>query len=274
MKQPELGQKIQEWRKAKGLTQEELVEKCNINVRTIQRIEAGEVTPRPFTIKAILEVLEVNQNKDALEYLPKQEEISFSPSSKKFFLLAGISGIIYFLISILEFYWDGALLLGSSLSQPSYYATLKIFVFIFLFFFCFGFVRLGKELGSDLILIGSIFYISINFLIIGADIFYSSQFQTDYKLFGFIKLLSLGIGIIPLSIGFVRIQNKMGSIFMVAGIIGLLAGISLMTVIFSMIGLIFLTAFDILLIYLLLSIYAGGIFTSTKKDESGRAVLI
>lgn len=38
MKQPELGKKISELRKAKGLTQEELVEKCNLNVRTIQRI--------------------------------------------------------------------------------------------------------------------------------------------------------------------------------------------------------------------------------------------
>ena len=46
MKQPELGQIIHDLRKQKGLTQEELVEKCNISVRTIQRIEAGEVTPR------------------------------------------------------------------------------------------------------------------------------------------------------------------------------------------------------------------------------------
>lgn len=38
MKQPELGKRISELRKEKGLTQEELVEKCNINVRTIQRI--------------------------------------------------------------------------------------------------------------------------------------------------------------------------------------------------------------------------------------------
>ena len=36
MKQPGLGKKILELRKQKGLTQEELVEICNINVRTIQ----------------------------------------------------------------------------------------------------------------------------------------------------------------------------------------------------------------------------------------------
>jgi transcriptional regulator with XRE-family HTH domain len=57
MKQPELGKKIAELRKAKGLTQEELVEKCNINVRTLQRIETGEATPRSYTIKTIFAAL-------------------------------------------------------------------------------------------------------------------------------------------------------------------------------------------------------------------------
>jgi transcriptional regulator with XRE-family HTH domain/ketosteroid isomerase-like protein len=60
MKQPELGKKIAELRKAKGLTQEELVEKCNINVRTLQRIEAGEATPRSYTIKIIFAALDYN----------------------------------------------------------------------------------------------------------------------------------------------------------------------------------------------------------------------
>lgn len=60
MNQPELGKKIAELRKAKGLTQEELVEKCNLNVRTLQRIESGEVTPRSYTIKIIFAVLDYN----------------------------------------------------------------------------------------------------------------------------------------------------------------------------------------------------------------------
>ncbi|MFT6854039.1 MAG: transcriptional regulator with XRE-family HTH domain, partial [Cyclobacteriaceae bacterium] len=57
MKQPELGKKIADLRQDQGLTQEELVEKCNINVRTIQRIEAGEVQPRSYTLKTILSAL-------------------------------------------------------------------------------------------------------------------------------------------------------------------------------------------------------------------------
>jgi transcriptional regulator with XRE-family HTH domain len=60
MNQPELGKKIAELRKAKGLTQDELVSMCNLNVRTLQRIESGEVTPRSFTIKAIFTALDYN----------------------------------------------------------------------------------------------------------------------------------------------------------------------------------------------------------------------
>ena len=41
MKQPEIGKKIAELRKQKGLTQEELAFQSNLNVRSIQRMEAG-----------------------------------------------------------------------------------------------------------------------------------------------------------------------------------------------------------------------------------------
>ena len=58
MKQPDLGLKIAELRKAKGFTQEELVEKCNLNVRTLQRIESGEVMPRSYTVKIIFKALD------------------------------------------------------------------------------------------------------------------------------------------------------------------------------------------------------------------------
>src|ERR1035437_2361386 len=60
MKQPDLGKRIAELRKAKGFTQEELVEKCNINVRTLQRIESGEVMPRSYTIRTIFTALDCN----------------------------------------------------------------------------------------------------------------------------------------------------------------------------------------------------------------------
>lgn len=58
MKQPDLGKKIAELRLARGLTQGELAEKCNLSLRTIQRIETAEVTPRSYTVKLIFKSLD------------------------------------------------------------------------------------------------------------------------------------------------------------------------------------------------------------------------
>lgn len=55
----QLGYKIQELRKEKGMTQEDLAEKTGLSVRTIQRIESGEVDPRNYTLHVIAEALEI-----------------------------------------------------------------------------------------------------------------------------------------------------------------------------------------------------------------------
>lgn len=55
-----IGTKIKELRLLKGLTQEDLAEKTGLSVRTIQRIESGEVDPRTFTLNALAEALEVD----------------------------------------------------------------------------------------------------------------------------------------------------------------------------------------------------------------------
>ena len=57
MEQPNLGKRISELRKINGLTQQELAEQCKVNIRTLQRIENGVVTPRAYTVKAIFAAL-------------------------------------------------------------------------------------------------------------------------------------------------------------------------------------------------------------------------
>ncbi|MFQ5605480.1 MAG: DUF4870 domain-containing protein [bacterium] len=64
MKQPELGRKITELRKQRGFTQEELAYRSRLNVRSIQRVESGEVTPRLSTLKLLSEVLEFELNSE------------------------------------------------------------------------------------------------------------------------------------------------------------------------------------------------------------------
>ena len=62
MEQPELGIRVSTLRQEQGFTQEQLAEYCEVSTRTIQRIESGEVEPRPFTRNSLSNVLEFDFN--------------------------------------------------------------------------------------------------------------------------------------------------------------------------------------------------------------------
>lgn len=111
MTQPELGNKISALRLAKGLTQIELAESCNLSLRTIQRIEGAEVLPRAYTVKQIFEAL---GEKDYFESPAEESSVKrwFSDVSKSLHLtskkmriiialslLLGSAGLLFFGIS-------------------------------------------------------------------------------------------------------------------------------------------------------------------------------
>ncbi len=50
-------ERIVETRKRKGLTQDQLADEAGVNIRTIQRIEAGETEPRGHTLSSICKAL-------------------------------------------------------------------------------------------------------------------------------------------------------------------------------------------------------------------------
>lgn len=58
MNQPDLGLKVAELRTQQNMTQEQLAEYCQVSTRTIQRIESGEVEPRPYTRNSLSNILE------------------------------------------------------------------------------------------------------------------------------------------------------------------------------------------------------------------------
>lgn len=53
----DFGEKLIQARQAKGWTQMDLAEKSNISLRTIQRIESGQVNPRAYTLKQLSEII-------------------------------------------------------------------------------------------------------------------------------------------------------------------------------------------------------------------------
>lgn len=65
MKQPELGLRIAALRQEHQLTQEALAEKLGINTRSLQRIEAGETSPRANTLNKLNEVFGESFHSDA-----------------------------------------------------------------------------------------------------------------------------------------------------------------------------------------------------------------
>ena len=74
MERTAIAKKIVHYRKLKGITQEMLSEITGLNVRTIQRIESGEVDPRLFTLKSIADALGVNLEELLPE--PTQHELN------------------------------------------------------------------------------------------------------------------------------------------------------------------------------------------------------
>ncbi|MEX0610070.1 MAG: helix-turn-helix domain-containing protein [Balneolaceae bacterium] len=63
-----LGEKLSTKRKNRGYSQELLAEHSGISLRTIQRIENNLVTPRPYTLKAIADALEIDLEELCIEH--------------------------------------------------------------------------------------------------------------------------------------------------------------------------------------------------------------
>lgn len=87
----EIGKKIKDIRKKKGLSQEELAESAKVNLRTIQRIENNESEPRGKTLNLICNALQI-QVEDILDY-GKQ-------SDKSYLIVFHLSVIVFLVIPI------------------------------------------------------------------------------------------------------------------------------------------------------------------------------
>ncbi len=282
MKQPELGKKILELRTAKGLTQEELVEKCNISVRTIQRIEAGEVTPRIYTVKTILAALDydLNQMSDngnsifesLIGWLKRIMLIDIDLNKPSDFLIkqlnmAWILGIFYFIIGFFEgaaeyFRFEESRMIFSN----GIYITIKVFACVTFVFFQRGFILIGGLFKNYLLKISSFILICGTILLIGYDvisIFYDSA-EREFILgasaltFGFIDII-YGIALI-------RLQKSVGRISKYAGLLEIIGGCFLLTIILAFVG--FLIFIPAVLLEIIIIFKAIEIIKVAKLESS------
>ena len=65
---------FKKYRQLRGLTQEELAELLNKDVRTVQRIENEELIPTLKNFKALIKILKIS-DKDIINYLKKKDQV-------------------------------------------------------------------------------------------------------------------------------------------------------------------------------------------------------
>jgi transcriptional regulator with XRE-family HTH domain len=252
MKQPELGKKIVELRKEKGLTQEELVDRCNISVRTLQRIETGEVTPRVYTIKTILAALDYDLNKitdnessffgKMTLFLRNLFLINIDQDQPSDFLvrqlnIAWIFGLIYFIAGFAEapaeyFRMEEDRMIFSI----TFYVIMKVLVLVSFFLFQRGFILVGLMFRNYLLKIVSYILIFCMVLFIGYDIasVFNNTIEREFILAG--EAMTFGGACIIFGFSLTRLRNAVGTIANFAGVFEIVAGCFYITVILFFIG--------------------------------------
>lgn len=264
MRQPELGKRLTELRQQRSLTQEELVEACNVSVRTIQRIESGEVTPRTSTIKILLAALDEDFEsfKTTVEANRSDSKLS---SIETWLQIAWISGIAYFVLGFLDGILEYERYENSfEVDSIAFYVTAKIFYYAFYSLFIFGFVKLGDFFSNYLVKISSYILIGLFTIWTFFDIF-TIYYEISDK-----NLLSLGAGesicygalTIVFGIGLMRLQDGMGQLAKIAGILEIIAGFFFAIVILFFLGYLMLIPATIIEIILL---FKGFEFVKSER---------
>ncbi|GAB3908666.1 helix-turn-helix domain-containing protein [Mucilaginibacter boryungensis] len=207
MKQPDLGKQIAALRTNRGLTQQELADNCKINIRSIQRIEAGEVVPRNYTINLLNTVLQ-----SKLSNTVNSPNSTTKPGIP---LKTAITGGIVFVINGLFVTYD---LITKSLSPTLHLLTTVIHMLSCVFFIR-GFYLIGQYYKNKLLTFGAILMMvllpAINLLYI-----LKGPVSALGELLAFIlmslSMILMGAGL--LTEGLEYKGNPYGKIYKVAGI--------------------------------------------------------
>ena len=253
MIQPELGKRLTELRKQKGLTQEELVERCNVTVRTIQRIESGEVDPRPATLRLIIEALGEDWN-----FFTQSHPSNGGPAlNRNTLLFAWIGGLVYFVLGFPEsffefkFFTTGLFDIGTT-----GFIIIKAFVMVAFVFFIQGFIHMGRRMNSNYLTLGSILYLVILVADYGTSIgLLLMDMDSDLEGIQVIRAIAYGCANGLFGFALVRSEHLLGQSAKIAGICEMLAAFTFFTVILSIVGLFVLIPAELIEIYLLYKVY-------------------
>lgn len=207
MKQPELGIKLCEIRNQKGITQKELSESCSVDIRTIQRIETGEVTPRISTLRLITEALSFDT-----AFFNEDSRANSNSLSPKILLGLFITGVLYFVCSALL----SPLIPANNFLPAIFLFTASVFIITGVLLY-YGFYQLGKLHKNRFLQIASvIFMVCIPLLLF--TIFAMAEFSFAKHMNQLVVLL-LGINDIIFGTGLLKVKSHLSDLYKITGIL-------------------------------------------------------
>jgi len=210
MKQPALGMKISEIRNQRSMTQKELSDACTVDIRTIQRIESGEVTPRISTLKIVAVALscDLRDFNGAEHHLP-------SDLPHKLLLALLLTGVINFISWIL---FSPIIPADSILRSVNLFAGLLHTVTGVLFYF--GFYQLGKLQKNRLLSLSALITMACIPLFLIALLLSSTYgFAGDL---GKLIIVLMGINSIFFGIALLKNSTALGHWYKIAGVLQIL----------------------------------------------------
>ncbi len=240
MQQPELGRRLTALRKARNLTQEELVEKSHVSVRTIQRIEAGEVLPRMSTVKILLEALGESYETFLTKPTNMETKTELEHTGRSILLTAVVAGVIYLAVEICLTAMDIAWFTKDRAWEQwinLVYMGLSIIMMASYTLFARGFILLSKLFENKLLTLGAYLMIVV---VLGVGVLdsvtiFSENIDRLWLPYSIAAIVSGALTLV-FGIALLRLQDGMGELARVAGILEILIGCTLLTVVLFLIA--------------------------------------
>lgn len=275
MQQPDLGRRLTTLRKDRNLTQEELVEKSHVSVRTIQRIEAGEVLPRMSTVKILLEALgESYESFSATQaQVMDTQKSSLATTHRNTLLIATLAGAVYLVAEIILGTMDIAWFTGDrgwGFRTNAIYTGLTVVLVISFALFARGFIALSHVFENTL-LKAAAYMLGVAVAgkgILDVTTLFVGDVESLWLFYAFVSVLFGALSIV-FGVSLIRLQDGMGELARMAGILEIVMGCMLITVVLFFITYVILIPAVIVEILVL---YRGYEYLS--RSESAQAASV
>ncbi|MEQ1586175.1 MAG: helix-turn-helix transcriptional regulator [Cyclobacteriaceae bacterium] len=258
MQQPELGRLLTALRKEKNLTQEELVEKSHVSVRTIQRIEAGEVLPRMVTVKILLAALGESYESFSIKQTQVMEthKSTLPTTNRNKLLIAILAGAVYLVSEIILGTMDVAWITDDrdwGFRMNAIYTSLTIVMVISFALFARGFIALSSVFENNLLKVAAYLLViaTVGKGILDVSSLSAENIERVWIPYAGLAMLMGALGIV-FGIALLRLQDGMGELSRIAGVLEIVMGCLLITVVLFFITYIILipaVVIEILVLY-------------------------